>query len=827
MTGLSIRNQRENRRITENWVQAAVVYIVLLAVFSAYYSVFEIGISAFQIITALGITTLFLLLLMWNRKHRKKILSVGIVILVIIGILLRKSLYGGIVSYINKFIELFNQYYRDSKATMIAEATEYSAIVAVFFLGTILGSILYVVLERKKGILLSVLIIALPVIFSAIIGKMPMSQNWWFMLVATCLYLIVYRGQNSSFSVKGLSWAAGALAVIIMISTVTQPMITNYKNMHLEEYNQIRNDFIDSQETGRSDWEDMISGLNNRTENFAGGISKGELSKNASVNPTGEVAMEVVMSEMPVDTLYLKAYVASEYTGDSWEEISAGELAEILPRIGGSKERRDLLNEPFRRVAEGEYDDTYFYQYYLKEPVVQNITIKLVNASREFGYAPYCAEITEEYDVHKDSYIKGNLNNKREYSFYAAASRGGWYGEYIFGYNDFNVLSSYYGMDVEGYFRDSIRLAEASQLWQSYRNFVKEAYTGKYRDLTLLRKYCDSINQENVEGALKNYFGSECYYSKNPGKMPVDMDFAEGFMFGRQVGFCVHFATAATLVYQMCGYPARYVEGYAVSPSDFSRYEDGTYRATVTDESAHAWCEVFDSEIGWIVKEFTPSSSEDAVLPENNYNQISEDDLDVDEELQEGNSQIPENNEDNPQQEQENVDNSEENDSQGGLFEDTSTENQISDGSDEKVIKQIVFRIVSTVGGVLIIDLVIVFQQRIRRAKRLKSFKQKKGNKGVLSIYNAIYELCVFAGFQTEKETERERIQEIEIQFPQITETEWNQLYMWAEKAAFSNEKLPSEVQKEMYHLYRRFRNEILKTLSFKKRILFLYVRAF
>lgn len=825
-TSLSIKGQIEKKRISEHLMQAAAVYFVLLAVLSAYFSVFDMGIPVSQLMLALGGSALFLLLLMWNRKQQIKVLSIGAILLIIAGAILHKSLYGGIVSYINKFIGLYNQYYDTPKATMVADSTEYSSIVVLSFLGVVIGGLLFFILDRKKGLLLSILVIALPVILAAVVGKMPSTRNWWILITATCFYLIVYRQYGQTLPLQGLSIAAGVLVGVIILSTMIQPMIIDYKNLHLEEYKQIRKVFIDSQETSRGDWQDTISNFKNGTDNFAGGISKGKLSKNASVNPTGEVAMEIVLSEQPTDTLYLKAYVGARYSGDSWNEIGTNELNEILPRVGGAEERRKLLNEPFRRVAEGEYDDTYFYQYYLKEPVVQTITIELVNASREFGYAPYCAEITEEYDVHKDSYIKGSLSNKREYSFYASASRGGWYGEYIFGYHDFNVLSSYYGIDVEGYFHDSIRLAEASPLWESYRNFVREAYVGKYRDLTLLREYCDSINQENVEGVLKNYFGSECYYSKNPGEMPSDMDFAEGFMFGRQVGFCVHFATAATLVYQMCGYPARYVEGYAVSPSDFSRYEDGTYRATVTDESAHAWCEVFDNEIGWIVKEFTPSSSGDIVIPENNYEQMPKDDWEVDEDLQEENPQIPENSENNPQEDEGNVDKSEETHPQGGLFGDTSNENKVTDEPGGKTVKYIVFRIVLIIGGMLIIVLAIVLQQKIRRAKRLKSFKQRKENKGVLSIYNAILELCVFAGFKTDKENEKEKNQELAKQFLQLKETEWNQIYLWAEMAAFSNQVIPKEEQKEMYRLYKRFRIEILKTLSFKKRIWLLYVRA-
>ena len=96
-------------------------------------------------------------------------------------------------------------------------------------------------------------------------------------------------------------------------------------------------------------------------------------------------------------------------------------------------------------------------------------------------------------------------------------------------------------------------------------------------------------------------------------------------------GYCAHFASAAALAFRYMGIPARYVEGYAIDPSDIS--EDGTildeedrkkyYKGyselgdtavvsvNVTDASAHAWVEVYDSELGWQVADVTPASNEE------------------------------------------------------------------------------------------------------------------------------------------------------------------------------------------------------------------------
>ena len=65
------------------------------------------------------------------------------------------------------------------------------------------------------------------------------------------------------------------------------------------------------------------------------------------------------------------------------------------------------------------------------------------------------------------------------------------------------------------------------------------------------------------------------------------------------------------MLIEKIGFPARYVEGYAVSPTQLKNPdENGLYNIAVKDKSAHAWTEVFIKEIGWIPCEFTPGYGE-------------------------------------------------------------------------------------------------------------------------------------------------------------------------------------------------------------------------
>ncbi len=101
-------------------------------------------------------------------------------------------------------------------------------------------------------------------------------------------------------------------------------------------------------------------------------------------------------------------------------------------------------------------------------------------------------------------------------------------------------------------------------------------------------------------------------YTTEPGTFPDGVDVAEYLLFEGHAGYCQHFATAATLMLRLYGYPARYVTGLAVPASAFEQQADGTWAAVADGENAHAWTEVYTDELGWVPVEVTPAGSEAA-----------------------------------------------------------------------------------------------------------------------------------------------------------------------------------------------------------------------
>lgn len=105
---------------------------------------------------------------------------------------------------------------------------------------------------------------------------------------------------------------------------------------------------------------------------------------------------------------------------------------------------------------------------------------------------------------------------------------------------------------------------------------------------------------------IQNYVRSSAVYDLSTLRMDSDYaDFARWFLEESETGYCVHFATSATVLLRAAGIPARYVEGYMVT---CTAGED----KVVSSRDAHAWAEYYDSDYGiWRVLEATPADPEE------------------------------------------------------------------------------------------------------------------------------------------------------------------------------------------------------------------------
>ncbi len=173
------------------------------------------------------------------------------------------------------------------------------------------------------------------------------------------------------------------------------------------------------------------------------------------------------------------------------------------------------------------------------------------------------------------------------------------------------------------YLDDSIYKTPALQtaLVESYiyRDFVHETYANAPTNTALQEVYealpewlldtAQNCTTEEILYAIRQYLAEQTKYTLSPGKTPSTRDFTAYFLLENRQGYCMHYATAGTILARYFGIPARYCEGYAVSQEEAAKGKhnaDGTITIVIPNEMSHAWCEYYIDGYGWIPFEMTP-----------------------------------------------------------------------------------------------------------------------------------------------------------------------------------------------------------------------------
>lgn len=158
------------------------------------------------------------------------------------------------------------------------------------------------------------------------------------------------------------------------------------------------------------------------------------------------------------------------------------------------------------------------------------------------------------------------------------------------------------------------------ELWQSYYSSGAPGVDMRYLELPadteqaarkILRLTAIPKDGDSLDRAL--YIGefvkNSAVYNLTPQRFPEETeDLAIWFLQEAEEGYCIHFATAATVLLRAAGIPARYVEGYMVPVT-------AGETAAVRGDMAHAWVEYYLSGVGWVILDATPSDDSQPPQP--------------------------------------------------------------------------------------------------------------------------------------------------------------------------------------------------------------------
>ena len=332
---------------------------------------------------------------------------------------------------------------------------------------------------------------------------------------------------------------------------------------------------------------------------LASGSDQIDLSRVGPLDFDGDTALRV-RSET-TGHIYLRGFSSAVYTGGGWEQLSdevyqqmregwtftVPDMAAISSMKSGTELQIDGIGDyqpiNFPAMADADADSV-------------RIEVENVGAADRFVYTPYQLNTTP--DRMTGAEFVGDA--------YLARGTGVWT----------HIL---YARETASPLRARLT-GDAAQAEESYRYFVYENYLqlpeelkpeidGLVQDLAgwnspeAMAEMEANMDQGvpyavSLTRYIAAYLSSIAVYDPDTPAAPDGTDFVTHFLDeGR--GYCMHFATTATLMLRSIGLPARYVSGY-VADTVAGEWVD------VPDYNAHAWVEVYLTGYGWQPVEVTP-----------------------------------------------------------------------------------------------------------------------------------------------------------------------------------------------------------------------------
>lgn len=346
---------------------------------------------------------------------------------------------------------------------------------------------------------------------------------------------------------------------------------------------------------------------------------------------TGKIVLEVETDKAPVSTVYLKGFYGTNYENGNWTyDDSAFQSA--CQQAGKSPDEvaEQIFQMPYERMYEADGGQSHSFDELVE------YKISYVGTTGDVAYVPYVSDYTSmdqsytflgDYLLKKSlwdqSIVVKGLNTQSTTLVWRGVNDSIAIG--TFGYEHFSYYSHYYiPIDLTEQLEELKwvnDLADAYLQIPEDAEFISEAGL-KFRGylLSYVNRVAaidmDSDNYTRIvyATAVADYLEEQMSYSLKLDNLPAGADPIEYALTQSHEGYCMHFASAATILLREIGVPARYVSGYAVVPSAFGYDEEtSSYRAEVGDFMAHAWVEIYLDNIGWVPVEVTPGSSLDSL----------------------------------------------------------------------------------------------------------------------------------------------------------------------------------------------------------------------
>lgn len=331
-------------------------------------------------------------------------------------------------------------------------------------------------------------------------------------------------------------------------------------------------------------------------------LPEGQFAGLGSFAPTDTPVLEVTMSQP--ESYYLRGYTGADYTGKGW---SVSEDARLW-------KSRDLF---YWLHQDGLYGQEILADAALAlggDEVTQEeqnqVMIRNLAGSARYCYVPYeltgllgdASDLPDSQKIGDSGLLTRGLRGMRDYRFQALSNQVTRYPTYAAAL-----------LDTES-------LTEQGKTYQKLEEYYNAFVYDTYRDIpdNLRTELAELLGQAELSGEEKHVDYAEAKqnilyiltsdYQDTGGEAEVwnGNDFIWEFLNTYKKGYAVHFASAAVMMFRYYGIPARYVEGYLITPEDVSAMTPGE-PYTLDETHAHAWVEYYQDGVGWLPFETTPS----------------------------------------------------------------------------------------------------------------------------------------------------------------------------------------------------------------------------
>lgn len=353
--------------------------------------------------------------------------------------------------------------------------------------------------------------------------------------------------------------------------------------------------------------------------------------RNTKPELTGKEVFKITVDYPISSPLYIRGFAGGTYENGTWQRVSRQEFSDWAQSMGGDEKTYAEIVQSFP------YEILQNYGMIGRK---KHVSLEFTQKLGRYSLMPYFTKAPKGQEFLADGIYPPSEERKFEWDTYMNLS------DY-----DVSIALGIY-MDASSVFED---FSSRKNIFSAYGNYAEKMYTRLPEEgVEKLRAYLEEYRkthpsyEEQMQAAtdkldasgkdawyfeemqkilteeewqlftmterdyqikeIQQLLWEDNYYSFDLEEVPEGEDSVEYFLFEQHKGYCIHFASAATLLLRMYGIPARFASGYLVLPSDFKENGDRTWTASVTDERAHAWTEIFGDNIGFTPLEATPPS---------------------------------------------------------------------------------------------------------------------------------------------------------------------------------------------------------------------------